>query len=826
MYFWNTTTSLRIHLILDTIADINPAIITVTGRPRTPRDQGSVERGNKTIKSVLFDVLSERTKEGRNNSWVMHLGVTMACINGHKSRQSTSVSSYTSVFGCPYHRPIKSSLSEAQGAKTVKELLPLLQDEDGVFAEFVANKYGNDVSSPSDQTTDRKRNDAYWDVNDDVLDKPLMNCGDDDEADEGEEGEDFLTAMMEEKELLQQRQVAKEEQELWEETIVAGLLKTPNDDTEEMDETPAAPKDETEMEGYGLKMPATDTNQHAATSISLLTKELFPPSNEDVSITYRKLIPFASASWNDKSVVKSVNKTWGEITYSFKLQYPRLYCKECGLDRYICVYDDTFIDVHSKGDIWYDTEFINVFSFLVCHGSHTLKTTLAPKKSPRLVVVVFPQHSWSTAKINVMQEPLPDKMVLLLWEKSHYAVMEVIVSSRSMNIYDGLNKSLSAWYPHAEYILKMMGIIKAPFQSPAVQFLSLPMSSTIELGGGQPNWHISAEVFITQHDGHNCGPIACLKMLEVFHMTTLKKLRDDLKTMTYRQIVMAKYKELITALQDHLHISQKVRLDDSAKTVYHLCLCNTFEHINDQAFQFMNCCGYTIHKPCVSKFLHDWMWCPTCKSDATETMASMDLSLLAETKRRFDTVREESAKKKKTHQINQGEKMMLRHSKSLKEAAEEVTIGSVVTIWVDRRVATHPRGVVAIVVDKKLTGGIIACSSAGIIVNGKTRRTWYIPSDQYALQSSADSLTTLPPDLLVVQQDVKENLFNIKTHRTCTISEAHQASVGASSPCKRTTCSCKGGRCNASCGCTRGKRGCNSGCSCNGNCSNPHNKLG
>jgi hypothetical protein len=113
-------------------------------------------------------------------------------------------------------------------------------------------------------------------------------------------------------------------------------------------------------------------------------------------------------------------------------------------------------------------------------------------------------------------------------------------------------------------------------------------------------------------------------------------------------------------------------------------------------------------------------------------MASMDLSLQAETKQRFDTVREESAKKKKTHQINQGEKMMLRHSKSLKEAAEEVTIGSVVTIWVDRRVATHPRGVVAIVVDKKLTGGIIACSSAGIIVNGKTRRTWYIPSDQYA----------------------------------------------------------------------------------------------
>ena len=63
----------------------------------------------------------------------------------------------------------------------------------------------------------------------------------------------------------------------------------------------------------------------------------------------------------------------------------------------------------------------------------------------------------------------------------------------------------------------MLGIIKAPFKSPAVQFQSLPMSTTIVLDDGQNDWHISAEVFITQHDGHNCGPIACLKILEVFH---------------------------------------------------------------------------------------------------------------------------------------------------------------------------------------------------------------------------------------------------------------------------------------------------------------------
>jgi hypothetical protein len=41
------------HLILNMIADINPAILTVTGRPCTPRDQGSVERQPNHQESVV-----------------------------------------------------------------------------------------------------------------------------------------------------------------------------------------------------------------------------------------------------------------------------------------------------------------------------------------------------------------------------------------------------------------------------------------------------------------------------------------------------------------------------------------------------------------------------------------------------------------------------------------------------------------------------------------------------------------------------------------------------------------------------------------------------
>ena len=30
----------------------------------------------------------------------------------------------------------------------------------------------------------------------------------------------------------------------------------------------------------------------------------------------------------------------------------------------------------------------------------------------------------------------------------------------------------------------------------------------------QPAWHLKSQDFLTQGDGHNCGPIACLKFME------------------------------------------------------------------------------------------------------------------------------------------------------------------------------------------------------------------------------------------------------------------------------------------------------------------------
>ena len=58
----------------------------------------------------------------------------------------------------------------------------------------------------------------------------------------------------------------------------------------------------------------------------------------------------------------------------------------------------------------------------------------------------------------------------------------------------------------------------------------------------------------------------------------------------------------------------------------------------------------------------------------------------------------------------------------IKDAAGDIMVESIVTLQVDRHVASHPCGVLVVVVDCKDTGGIIACSSSGIIVNGKNKQ--------------------------------------------------------------------------------------------------------
>lgn len=72
--------------ILHFLRQLNPNILSVTGRPRRPNDQGSVESMNKLVKRVLNSVLAERRLCGDNPNWTEVLGAVAAFINSQCGR--------------------------------------------------------------------------------------------------------------------------------------------------------------------------------------------------------------------------------------------------------------------------------------------------------------------------------------------------------------------------------------------------------------------------------------------------------------------------------------------------------------------------------------------------------------------------------------------------------------------------------------------------------------------------------------------------------------------------------------------------------------------
>ena len=78
-------------VVVNMLKNINPSILTVTGQPRTPRDQGSIERANKNVKRMLSDLCANRRKEGLNDDWTNLLGRLTSNLNSFHGRQTNSV---------------------------------------------------------------------------------------------------------------------------------------------------------------------------------------------------------------------------------------------------------------------------------------------------------------------------------------------------------------------------------------------------------------------------------------------------------------------------------------------------------------------------------------------------------------------------------------------------------------------------------------------------------------------------------------------------------------------------------------------------------------
>ena len=58
-------------------------------------------------------------------------------------------------------------------------------------------------------------------------------------------------------------------------------------------------------------------------------------------------------------------------------------------------------------------------------------------------------------------------------------------------------------------------------------------------------WQLERGSFLHQSDRNNCGPIACLKIMELFHTIDVEGAREVYKKNNFRQFVMAEWDRLV-----------------------------------------------------------------------------------------------------------------------------------------------------------------------------------------------------------------------------------------------------------------------------------------
>ena len=67
--------------IIDVIKENAPFCTTVTGRPRTPRHQGSVENMNYHVRKALYHLEEKDRQKGKEPNWTKNIGQMVAALN-------------------------------------------------------------------------------------------------------------------------------------------------------------------------------------------------------------------------------------------------------------------------------------------------------------------------------------------------------------------------------------------------------------------------------------------------------------------------------------------------------------------------------------------------------------------------------------------------------------------------------------------------------------------------------------------------------------------------------------------------------------------------
>jgi len=454
-----------------------------------------------------------------------------------------------------------------------------------------------------------------------------------------------------------------------------------------------------------------------------------------------------------------------------------------------------YIHDYTFGQDWYLSNFVSGFCVLVQHNIHDERPSY---QTPGIIVkyIVCPGvPKVPMTKADVESYHQVTHFVSTVYNRSHFAVLLFDLEARQVTVYDGLPCRLKKWEAHITYILRKYGLEDYK-DMPQVDLISrTDCGEVLMLFFSDENkgpWAVSKDPKLKQFDGINCGPIACMKVMEICGIIPKSSVAEAPKIhqQGYRGIVMEYYKRFMQRYERDMWYNVS---GATAKKIAH--------EMENEEDDKMDSEDVESDKPSSVDF--------TSTPDDSGSKAHLDYS---------DETRKVAMEKKNKRQ----EEKAMQALKQCGQAALKsgVSTGAVVTLKVDYRTFYNPEGLVAIVYEfNPRTGGIKTCCEHGVITHDGSQGVYVVAVDRYMLNAPAGTYIPLPEKLAEVRKKVEDGLFDERKSPRISYSKMHQHQINANSPIKKSKgCGCNKGKCTKNCGCRKKKLSCHSGCACNGNC--------
>lgn len=718
--------------ILEFLKSQNPTIASVTGRPRTPSDQGCVENMNKFGKKILHSLEDEERMAGGMPNWVSLLPRVTVAVNSFQGKGSKSSSAYEAVFGLKYHHGLPGTLQDLRDIHTVEEYLKVFPDSN---MQRLANQFC---------------------LEGDVEDDAETKTGDTQDPDES---------------------IAK-------------------------DPGPHEDKLRTEEESSNDREPQDDS----------ITEDI------DFSVL-DKMKKFNPTKYGDE----------------FNFAFPKFTCNDCSCGILLTIGDKEYFRQLIKTERWWDAESILSYALLAAHDAHYETNDFS---------VVFLNASYPKETIQERQmvdlREETDIVISLMCVKQHYALLEVGVNVKTINVYDGLGWKLTTWTDYANHVLVRCKLIDAETMDNTEWVTFGDKLILIAKGSSKEDpdvlWEMGRDVFILQTDGVSCGPIVTAK---IFNALGIAGFGNGIGLDGMMGVRCRVVKTVLLLLKKYMD-----NMDVIDPTSEKWCLLCNEELTKPQSSRFIKCCSKEVHGTCMTNLLQltHTPACPFCKSNIpADEVIGLDVQFAAETSTKDDNTdhdlrssqRSTAVDNKRKRQDRQAKQMIERRAKYAKESG--AALGALVRIGKDRRDVCNPRAAVGVIVDLKSgTGGIKVCTENGVISQGANKKEFWIPSDMYEVVVMADHTDPHPfltPKLTEIRSEIIAGSFDIDSKEKLTLQQDQKLYLGMKETPKKGPskgCQCGKGKtvrqCTRRCKCIVAGVACTSRCICNGNCSeNEHN---